>query len=75
MDQAGHKEIVSTEPGYAKPPSKQMGTILLYQVTTKETAHIGLFNIKRIFRLRSWIWGSCSRLEFKAGVNQDSHEI
>lgn len=36
MDQAGHKEIVSTEPGYAKPPLKQMGTILLYQMTTKK---------------------------------------
>lgn len=75
MDQAGHKEIMSTEPGYAKPPSQQMGTILLCQVTTKETAHIGLFSIKRMFRLRSWIWRSCSRLEFKVGVNLDSLEI
>lgn len=37
MDQADHKEIISTEPGYAKPISKHMGTILLYPMTTKET--------------------------------------
>lgn len=49
MDQAGHKEIISTEPGYARPPSKQKGTILLHKMATKETAHIGLFSIKRIF--------------------------
>lgn len=45
MDQAGHKEIIITEPGYAKPPSKQMGAIFLYQMTTKETVHISLFSI------------------------------
>lgn len=75
MDQAGHKEIISTEPGYGKPPPQQTGTILLYQVTTKERAHIRLFSIRRIFRLRSWIWRSCSRSEVKAGINQDSLEI
>lgn len=77
MDQAGHKEIIITEPGYAKPPSKQMGAIVvsLCQMTTNETVHKGLSSIKRIFKLRSWIQRSCSRLEFKAAGNQDSHEI
>lgn len=72
MDQADHEEIISTESGYAKPTSKQMGTILLYPMTKKETHH--MFSSKRIFMLGSKVWGSCSRLEFKAGVEQDSHE-
>lgn len=71
MDQAHHEEIISTKSGYAKPASKQMGTILLYPMTTKETHH--MFSSKGIFILRK-IRGSCSRLEFKAGVEQDSHE-
>lgn len=71
MDQADHKEIISTEPGYAKTTSEQMGTILLYPMTMKETHH--MFSTKRIFMLRSELGGSCSRLEFKAGVDQESH--
>lgn len=72
MDQADHKEIISTEPGYAKPTSKEMGTILLYPTTMKQIHHV--FSSKRIFMLRTKIWGSCSRLQFKAGVDQDSQE-
>lgn len=49
-----------------------MGTILLYPTTMKQTHH--MLSSKRIFMLRSKVWGSCSRLEFKAGVDQDSRE-
>lgn len=61
MDQADLKEIISTEPGYAKPTSEQMGTILLYPITMKETHH--MFSTNIIFMLRSKTGGSCSRLE------------
>lgn len=44
-----------------------------YSIQQQWNKHI-TFNSKRIFMLRSKVWGSCSRLEFKAGVDQDSHE-
>lgn len=40
MDQADHKEIISTKLDYAKPASKEMGTILLYPTTMKQTHHV-----------------------------------
>lgn len=61
MDQVDHKEIISPEPGYAKATSEQVGTILLYPMTTKETHH--MFSTIRVFMLRSQTEGSCSRLE------------
>lgn len=61
MDQADHKEIISPEAGYAKATSEQVGTILLYPMTTKEAHH--MFSTIRTFMLRSQTEGRCSRLE------------